>query len=66
MHLHHEGIHRREHVIRLVNDEVWAFSDNHQIVVGNQRCDLYDHLFGVVEAGHFEVHPNKHDLTLRA
>lgn len=60
MHVDHDRIHRGEHVVGGVHDEVGALGDDPQFVVGHDRSDLDDEVPGVVQAGHLEIHPNKH------
>ena len=60
VHLDDDRIHRREHLVVGVDDEVGALGDDPQLVVGDDRGDLDDAVAGVVEPGHLEIHPHEH------
>jgi dUTP pyrophosphatase len=44
----------------LVHDKVGTFGDDRQLVVGDERRDLDDHVPRRIEAGHLEVDPDEH------
>jgi hypothetical protein len=60
VHIDDERVHRCELLVGRMNDQVGPFSNDLQVVIGDQRGDLDDHFRGVIQAGHFEIHPNKH------
>ena len=60
VHVDHERVHTRQHVVGLVDHEIGPFGDDLEVVVGDDRCNLDDHVGRVVESGHFQVHPHEH------
>ena len=50
-----------EHVVVDVDHDVGSLGDDRQLVVGDDRGDLDDHVVLVVEPRHLEVHPHEHD-----
>ena len=65
VHVDDDFVHKRQGFWWLVDDEVWSLSDDFEVVVGEQGGDLDDHVFGGVEACHFEIDPSEHDRILR-
>ena len=63
MHLDDERIHRRQHLVRLVDDQVGSLGDDLQLIVGDQGGDLDDHVLRRVEPGHLQIHPDQHRAT---
>ena len=60
VHLPDHRLHGRELLGAGVDDQVGAFGDHGQVVVGDQGGDLHDDVAGRVEPGHLEVHPYEH------
>lgn len=65
VHGYYDGVHGGEHVVRLMNDEVWAFRHDVQVVVGDEGGDFHDDVDGGIEPRHLQIHPNEHHPTLR-
>jgi hypothetical protein len=61
VHVDDERIHRRQHLVGLVHDEVGPLGDDLQVVVGHERGDLHDDVAGVVQPRHLEIHPHEHE-----
>ena len=57
MHVPHEVVHLGQRARRLVHDEVDAVVERLEVVVGDERRDLDDHVTVEVEAGHLEIEP---------
>ena len=53
MHFNHDRLHDGEHSCGLVDDEVWAFGHDIEIVVGDQGGDLHNDVGVGLEASHF-------------
>ena len=66
VHVDHERIHLHQHVVGLMDHDVGPFGDDVELVVGHQRGDLDDHVGGVVEPRHLEVHPHQHRRPMLA
>ena len=60
VHLDHDRVHLGERLLVLVHDEVGTLLQDVQVVVGDQRGDLDDHVPGRLQAGHLEIHPHQH------
>ena len=52
-------VHRVERLGWLRHDDVDAVVERFELVVGDQRRDLDDHVAGDVETGHLEVEPHE-------
>ena len=65
MHVDHNLVHAGQHFVGLVNDEVGAFSDDVQVVIGNESGNFNDDVGFWLEASHFEVHPHQHAMQSR-
>jgi dUTP pyrophosphatase len=48
----------------LVDDEVRTLGDDLEVVVGDERRDLDDHVARGIEPRHLEVHPRQHRATV--
>ena len=48
-----------------MDDEVGAFSDDVQVVIGNECGDFHDDIGFRLKASHFEVHPHQHAMQSR-
>ena len=59
VHRAHEVVHLGERVGRLVHDEVDAVVERLELVVGDERRDLDDHVALDVETGHLEIEPHQ-------
>jgi hypothetical protein len=44
-----------------MDDEVWALCNHVEVIVSDERCDLHNYVSRLIEASHFQIHPNKHD-----
>jgi hypothetical protein len=66
VHVENELVHLGKHIVRLMDHQVGAFGDDLEVVVGNQGCNLYDHVTARFEPGHFKVHPHQHTVSLPA
>ena len=60
VHADDERVHPAEHVVGLVDHEIGAFRNDRQLVVGDDRGDLDDHIPVVIQPGHLEIHPHQH------
>ena len=60
MHVAHEVVHLGQRLRRLVDHQVGALAHDLEVVVGDERGDLDDHVAVRLEAGHLEVHPDEH------
>src|SRR5205823_4175157 len=60
VHFPHEVVHPGQSLSLVVDDEVGPYGDDLEVVVGDQCCDLDDHVAVGVEPGHLEVHPRQH------
>jgi hypothetical protein len=49
-----------------VDDQVGSFGDQLEIVVGEQRGDLDDHVPVGFESRHLQVHPGEHRVRVDA
>ena len=47
-----------------VDDDIRALRDRLELVVGQERRDLDDHMPRRVETGHLQVHPGEHDAIV--
>ena len=65
VHGDNDGVHRSEHVVRLVNDEVGTLCHDVQFIVGDEGGDFHDDIDGGIEPRHLQIHPNEHHPTLR-
>ncbi len=64
MHGAHHAIHRLELLGCRVNNDIGAFGDRLELIIGDHGGDLDDHVPRWVEAGHLQVHPGEHDPIL--
>jgi len=60
MHRPHEVVHSFEFAGSGVNDDIRPLRDHLQLVVGDHRGNLDDHVPCRVETGHLQVHPGEH------
>ena len=58
-------VHRFEHLIGLMYDQVGAFSDHAQLAISDQNRDLQDAIGLGVEPRHLHIHPNDSRHVLR-
>jgi dUTP pyrophosphatase len=65
------GVHLNDHVVHMsqgfgrgCDDEVWPFGDDVEIVVSEEGGNFDNHVPLGIEAGHFEIHPRQHEITL--
>ncbi len=58
------GIHAGQHLVGLVDHEVGTLGDDREVVVGDDRGDLDDHVRRVVEPRHLQIHPHEHPARL--
>ena len=65
MHTDNDFIHKRHGFRRLMDHEIRTFGDDLKRIIGEERCDLDDHVFGGIEAGHFKINPSENDRILR-
>ena len=64
MHGAHNVLHGLQLVRRRMDDDIRAFRDGLELVVGDHRGDLDDHITRRVKTGHLEVHPREHEAIL--
>lgn len=60
MHVNDELVHRGQHFVALVNDEIGAFGDDIELVISDDRCNFNDDVFFGDQPRHFQIHPHKH------
>jgi hypothetical protein len=60
VHLGHDLVHAVERLDRLVDDEIGAIGHQVEVIVGDERGDLQDHVTIGVESGHLQVDPGQH------
>jgi hypothetical protein len=48
-----------------MDDEIRAFGNDRQIVIGNQGAYFYDHIGFWVKPSHLEIHPHQHAMQSR-
>lgn len=65
VHVADEIIHRLEGLGSLMDDEARSLGNDLEFVVGDQRRYLDNDVPIGIEAGHLQIHPDKHQVTIR-
>jgi len=52
-------VHTIKYCLRLVDDQLRTLGNDHEILVGHQRCDLDDVILKRIQPGHFKIDPDE-------